>query len=79
METKKSKDTKRAQQAAGDAHSCIELRSEKVRNIIGEIPPALVRWGIAIMVAVFLLLFAAVLCLKFPYGHGETILQHILS
>ncbi len=23
----------------------IELRSEKVRNLLGEIPPALVRWG----------------------------------
>lgn len=57
----------------------IELRSEKVRNIIGEIPPALVRWGIAIIVIIFVILFAIVLCVKYPYGNGETILQHVLS
>lgn len=60
-------------------NSHIELRSEKVRNIIGEIPPALVRWGIAIIVAIFAILFAVVLFVKFPYGNGETILQHILN
>lgn len=59
-------------------HSHIELRSEKVRNIIGEIPPVLVRWGIAIIVVIFAILLAVVLCVKYPYGHGETILQHIL-
>lgn len=64
---------------AEDTHSHIELRSEKVRHIIGEIPPALVRWGIAIIVVVFAILLAGVLCVKYPYGNGETILQHILS
>lgn len=34
----------------------IELRSEKVRNLLGEIPPALVRWGTVIIVAIFLVL-----------------------
>ena len=34
----------------------IELRSEKVRNLLGEIPPALVRWGSVIIVAIFLVL-----------------------
>ena len=36
----------------------IELRSEKVRNMIGEIPPFLVRWGNTILVIIFLLLIA---------------------
>jgi len=62
-----------------NTHSRIELRSEKVRRIIGEIPPALVRWGIAIIVIVFAILLAVVLCVRFPYGHGETIWQHIIS
>lgn len=57
----------------------IELRSEKVRNIIGEIPPALVRWGIVLIVIIFAILFSFVLCVKYPYGNGETILQHVLS
>ena len=33
----------------------IELRSEKIRHIIGEIPPKLVKLGTAIIVAVCLL------------------------
>ncbi|WP_297901416.1 hypothetical protein [uncultured Parabacteroides sp.] len=36
----------------------IELRSEKVRNIIGEMPPFLIRWGNTVLVVVFLLLWA---------------------
>lgn len=56
-----------------DTNSKIELRSEKVRNIIGEIPPALVRWGIAIIVVIFAILLSVVLCVKYPYGNGETI------
>lgn len=37
----------------------IELRSEKVRNIIGQVPPALLRYGIAI-IGISLLLLAAI-------------------
>ena len=43
-----------------DTHDKIELRSEKVRKLIGEIPPSLVRWGTAIIAIVFLALLAAV-------------------
>ena len=32
--------------------SDIELRSEKVRNLLGEIPPSLVKWGTVIIVAI---------------------------
>ena len=34
----------------------IELRSEKVRNMIGEIPSFLIRWGNTILVVIFVLL-----------------------
>lgn len=34
----------------------IELRSEKVRNIIGEMPSFLIRWGNTILVIIFVLL-----------------------
>ena len=34
----------------------IELRSEKVRNMIGELPSFLIRWGNTILVVIFVLL-----------------------
>ena len=37
----------------------IELRSEKVRNIIGRMPPFLIRWGNTILAAIFILLLIA--------------------
>lgn len=60
-------------------HDKIELRSEKVRQLIGEIPPSLVRWGIAIIAIVFIALIAAVCLLPYPYSNGESILRHILG
>lgn len=61
-----------------DTHERIELRSEKVRKLIGEIPPSLVRWGTAIIAIVFIALLTAVCLLPYPYSHGESILQHFL-
>lgn len=62
-----------------NTHDKIELRSEKVRQLIGEIPPSLVRWGIAIIAIVFIALCTAVCLLPYPYSNGETILQHLLK
>ncbi len=56
----------------------IELRSEKVRNLLGEIPPSLVRWGTAIIIAIFLVLLLVVCFMPYPHSQGESILQHIL-
>lgn len=58
--------------------SNIELRSEKVRNLLGEIPPALVRWGTVIIVAIFLTLLLVVCFMPYPYSNGESILLHWL-
>ena len=55
----------------------IELRSEKVRNLLGEMPPALVRWGTVIIVAIFLVLLLVVCFMPYPYSQGESIFQHI--
>lgn len=60
-------------------HDKIELRSEKVRQLIGEIPPSLVRWGIAIIAIVFIALIAAVCLLPYPYSNGESILRHFFG
>lgn len=56
----------------------IELHSEKVRDLLGEIPPALVRWGTVIIVAIFLALLLVVCFVPYPYSNGESILQHII-
>ena len=55
----------------------IALRSEKVRNLLGEIPPSLVRWGTVIIVAVFLILLLVVCFVPYPHSQGESILQHL--
>ena len=56
----------------------IELHSEKVRNLLGEIPPALVRWGSVIIVAIFLVLLLVLCFVPYPHSKGESILQHLL-
>lgn len=66
-------------QGEKETHDRIELRSEKVRKLIGEIPPSLVRWGFAIIVIVFLGLVAAMCLLPYPYSDGESILRHIIT
>lgn len=58
-------------------NSDIELRSEKVRTLLGEIPPSLVRWGTMIIVAIFLILLLVVCFMPYPHSHGESILQHL--
>lgn len=61
-----------------DKHSNIELRSEKVRDVFGEIPSAPVRWGTAIIVIIFVTLFFIVCFMPYPYSEGESVLQHLL-
>ncbi len=37
----------------------VELRSEKVRNLIGQMPPFLIRWGNTILFIIIVLLLVA--------------------
>ena len=62
-----------------DNHDNIGLRSEKVRELLGEIPPSLVRWGTAIIAIVFIGLVVAVCLLPYPYSNGESILRHFIG
>ena len=64
---------------SNNTNNKIELRSEKVRKLIGEIPPSLVRWGTAIIAIVFIALLAAVCLLPYPYSNGESILRHFIG
>ena len=49
----------------------IELRSEKVRKIIGDMPSGFIRYGISIITCILILLFA--ICYIVPYEDGENI------
>lgn len=61
-----------------DKEHQIELRSEKVKKLLGEIPPALVRWGTIIILVIFVSLLLVVCFMPYPYSKGESIIQHIL-
>ncbi|WP_290380360.1 hypothetical protein [uncultured Duncaniella sp.] len=66
-------------ETSNNTHDKIELRSEKVRKLIGEIPPSLVRCGTAIIAIVFIALLAALCLLPYPYSTGESILRHFIG
>ncbi len=51
------------------ADSKIELRSEKVRHIIGEIPSRIVRYGITIITFVILGLLVGAYFIPYPRDH----------
>ncbi len=57
----------------------IELSSEKVRNILGEVPNIFIRWGISILCILFVIIIAVVMSFEYPHGHGETIFEHLLN
>lgn len=61
------------------ASNDIELRSEKVRQLLGEIPPALMTWGTAIILFIFLVLIIVVCFVPYPHSQGESILQHLIK
>ena len=55
-----------------------ELRSEKVRNIVGQVPPILLRWGITIIGIVLLFLF--IISYYLPYKQiysGEAVVKTV--
>lgn len=56
----------------------IELRSEKVRTLLGEIPSSLVRWATVVIAVIFLVLLLVVCFMPYPYSSGESIMTHIL-
>jgi hypothetical protein len=61
----KEKDTKAATSREKGKEE-IELRSEKVRNIIGQMPPALLRWGTVMVVLITGALLAAACLVRYP-------------
>ena len=56
-----------------DKERTYELRSEKVRSIVGQIPPALVRYGTIIIFAVLLVLFGIAFFMPYKQVYSGSI------
>ncbi|TFH94678.1 hypothetical protein E4P48_09890 [Porphyromonas levii] len=56
-----------------------ELRSEKVRSIVGQIPPALVRYGTIILFAVLVVLFGIAYFMPYKQVYSGTITFYDVS
>lgn len=56
-----------------NAEKSYELRSEKVRSIVGQIPPALTRYGISIIAVVLVILFSIAYFMPYKQVYSGTI------
>ena len=54
-------------------HKNIELRSDKVRSIIGQIPPWIIRSGITVILLVIIVLLVGSYYFKYPYTITTTV------
>ena len=68
-------DMKRGKEIDGN----MELRSEKVREILGEIPSSLMRWGLLIIAVICIAIILVVCLVPYPYSDGESILRHLMQ
>ena len=57
----------------------LELRSEKVRSIVGQIPTSLVRYGITAIGAVLLCLLAVAYFLPYKQVYSGTAIVHVVT
>lgn len=48
----------------------IDIRSEKVRQILGKIPRSLTLWSVVTLIAVMLILFIVLYFIPLPLGSG---------
>lgn len=62
-----------------DKERTYELRSEKVRSIVGQIPPALVRYGTIILFAVLLVLFGIAYFMPYKQVYSGSITFYDVS
>jgi hypothetical protein len=70
-ENNKDMDTGADKGNAKDSNRDIELRSEKVRNIVGKVPPLLLRLGIAVISII--LIFLLIAAYFIPYREYRTV------
>lgn len=57
----------------------IELRSEKIKNIIGQIPPFLIRYGNSVLSVILLLLIFLATSVPFPHRTNVNIHFQVLN
>lgn len=58
------KDYEQMKREAEEDRGLVELRSEKTRELIGQIPPFLIRWGNTILAVVIVVLALVAWCLR---------------
>jgi len=61
------------------SHDRLELRSKKVRDLLGEIPSPAVRYGTIVIVAVFLLAVITLVCVPYSDNESTSILEYLIS
>lgn len=54
-------------------------RSPKFEQLLGQKPSFILRWGIVIIFAVFIIIIGISLFSNFPYEKGETLFNHIFN
>lgn len=54
----------------------LEVRSEKVRKVIGPIPDHIVNIGYFVVLLIILAIVCLVVLISFPYGNGESIIRY---
>jgi hypothetical protein len=57
----------------------LELKSEKVRKAIDPIPNSVVIIGYIVILLIIVAIVCAMVFIPYPYGNGESILQHLIS
>ena len=55
------------------------LRSQKFMEVMGEIPKGLVCAGYLLIAVMAAALLAVAVFVEYPYGHGETIMRHLIE
>lgn len=55
----------------------IELRSEKVRKIIGDMPSGFIRYGISFITCILILIYIVLYFI--PYKNGLNIIEYMLN
>lgn len=57
----------------------LKFRSEKTRKVLREIPQFILKLNIILITGIIILILAITTCMDYPYGDGESILEHIIE
>lgn len=57
----------------------LKFRSEKTRKVLHEIPQFILKLNIILITSIIILILTITTCMDYPYGNGESILEHIIE